>query len=300
MPVGSANGMKLSIISINFKNPQLTLESMETLYGSYKKEFDDNIYEYIVVDNHSEDDSLKLLSQAAKHYHGFHCIENGQNNGFGAGNNFGVTHAKGDYLLFLNNDTQVKGKGISEMVAFLDGHPEAGIVGGELQNFDGTAQASTGKFFSLFPTILFLMGMQRFGVTDRNPKNAAQVDWVKGACLMIRKGLFEKLHGFDENIFMYTEDMELCYRAHKAGARIYFYPTKGILHKDQGSTNRTFAILHIYKNIPYFYTKHMPLWQLLSIRVVLISKATILVILGKITHNQYLSSTYAQALNVLR
>ena len=291
--------MKLSIISINFKNPQLTLESMETLYKSYKKEFDENIYEYIVVDNHSEDNSFKLLSQAVKKYHGFHCIESGQNNGFGAGNNLGVTYAKGTYLLFLNNDTQIKGKGISDMVTFLDEHKEAEVVGGELQNFDGTAQASTGKFFSLFPTILFLVGMQRLGVTDRNPKNVSEVDWVKGACLMIRKALFEKLHGFDQHIFMYTEDMELCYRAKKIGAKVYFYPTDGILHKDHGSSNRTFAIVNIYRNILYFYTKHMPRWQLVFVRMVLISKATILVILGKIIHNQYLSSTYAQALNIL-
>lgn len=292
--------MKLSIISLNFRKPQLTLESMQTLYDTYKEQFEDSLFEYIIVDNHSEDDSAKILSDAVKKYSGFHFVENPKNNGFGAGNNLGVTHAKGEYLLFLNNDTQIKGDGIMRMVEFLDSHKDAGIVGGELKNFDGTPQASVGAFFTLFPTLLLLLGMQRFGIIDKNPTHISQVDWVKGACLLIRGGLFEKLHGFDENIFMYTEDMELCYRARKSGVAIYFYPTEGILHKDQGSSNRTFAILNIYKNIPYFYRKHMPNWQLSVVKLLLISKATILLILGKITRNQYLTSTYEQALNVLR
>lgn len=292
--------MKLSIVSLNFKKPQLTLTSMESLYSSYKKQFEEKEFEYIIVDNHSEDDSAKILSQAVKKYQGFSLIESPENNGFGAGNNVGSKHAKGEYLLFLNNDTEIHGDGISQMVEFLDKHPEVGIVGGELKNFDGTPQSSVGKFFRLIPVLLLLLGMQRFGVTDKNPATISEVEWVKGALLMIRKDLFEKLHGFDEKIFMYTEDMELCYRASKLGVKIYFYPTDGILHKDQGSSNRTFAIVNIYKGILYFYKKHMPVWQVGIIRSLMICKATILVIAGKIVHNTYLSSTYAQALTVLR
>jgi len=273
---------------------------MESLYKTYKKQFDTSAFEYIIVDNHSEDDSTKILSQEVKKYSNFHFVENPKNNGFGAGNNYGVKKASGKYLLFLNNDTQIQGKGIADMVDFLDEHPEAGIVGGELKNFDGSSQSSVGKFFTLFPTMLLLLGMQRFGITDKNPKKIARVDWVKGALLMIRRDLFDKLKGFDENIFMYTEDMELCFRARNIGSQIYFYPTDGIFHKDQGSSSRTFAILNIYKNIPYFYKKHMPVWQLYIVRFFLFAKATILLILGKITHNQYLTSTYAQAIKVLR
>jgi len=273
---------------------------MKTLDEMYHEQFEENVFEYIIVDNHSEDDSTKMLSQAVKKYKNFRFVESPQNNGFGAGNNLGAQQAKGEYILFLNNDTELKGNGILQMVSFLDDHKDVGIVGGELKNFDGTPQPSVGNFFTLWPTLLLLLGMQRFGVTDKNSFMVQQVDWVKGACLMIRKNLFERLQGFDENIFMYTEDMELCYRATKLGAKIYFYPTEGIFHKDQGSSNRTFAILNIYKNIPYFYKKHMPRWQLRIVKGMLFSKATILLILGKITHNQYLSSTYAQALNVLR
>src|SRR5262249_16021831 len=128
--------MKLSIISLNFKKRQLTLKSMETLYTTYKEQFANNVFEYTIIDNHSEDDSAKILYQAVKKYKNFHSIRNPKNNGFGAGNNLGASHAKGDYVLFLNNDTQIQGNGILQMVSFLDNHPEAGIVGGELRNFD--------------------------------------------------------------------------------------------------------------------------------------------------------------------
>lgn len=273
---------------------------MDSLHETYKKDFENKEYEYILVDNFSEDDSVKILSSEIKKYSGFHLFENPSNNGFGAGNNYGAKHAKGEYILFLNNDTQIKGNGISKMVEYLNSHPNVGIVGGELKNLDGSSQSSVGTFFTLFPTILLLLGMQRLGVTDQNPKKVQEVDWVKGALLMIRKELFEKVDGFDEKIFMYTEDMELCYRVKKLGFPIVFIPTDGILHHDQGSSNRTFAILNIYKNIPYFYKKHMPKWQLSVVKKLLISKATILVIVGKIINNTYLTSTYEQAIKILR
>ncbi len=117
---------------------------------------------------------------------------------------------------------------------------------------------------------------------------------------MIRKEVFDKLGGFDEKIFMYTEDMELCYRAHLAGYQIYFYPGMDIRHKDQGSSNRTFAIVNIYKNLQYFYKKHRPLWENILIKFVLKTKAIALLALGKLLHNSYLTNTYEQALATTR
>lgn len=273
---------------------------MQTLFDMHTNEFEKREFEYIVVDNDSQDDSADILSKEVKKYPGFHFIQNPKNNGFGAGNNLGVSYAKGEYILFLNNDTQIHGKGILEMVSFLETHLDVGIVGGELKNFDKSPQSSVGKFYTLWQVLLLLLGMQRFGLTDQNPTHPSQVAWVKGALMMVRKKLFEKIDGFDEKIFMYTEDMELCYRASKTGARIYFYPTDGILHKDQGSSNRTFAIVHIFSGILYFYKKHKTPLEYAIVRLLLQTKATILLILGKITRNTYLTSTYAQALDTIR
>jgi GT2 family glycosyltransferase len=292
--------MKLSIISLNFRKPDLTIVSLQSLYTAYKKQFEENEFEYIVVDNHSEDNSAEILRKEVKQYPNFHFVENPENNGFGAGNNLGAKMAKGKYLLFLNNDTKIEGSGIEDMVAYAATHPEIALLGGELRNFDGTTQPSIGKFYTLFPLVLLLLGMQRFGVIDNNPLEVQQVDWVKGALLLITKELFEKLHGFDENIFMYTEDMELCFRARKLGYASYFYPSQGILHKDQGSTNRTFAIVNIYKNILYFYKKHMPGWEVGVVKLLLQTKAIFLILYGKAFNKPYFVDTYEKAFNVVR
>lgn len=292
--------MKLSIISLNYKKPDLTLISLQSLYHRYQQQFERNEFEYIVVDNHSEDSSADILKKEVKKYPNFHFVENPQNNGFGAGNNLGAQVAKGEYLLFLNNDTKIEGSGIADMVTYVSAHPEVALLGGELRNFDGSQQPSIGKFYTLLPLILLLLGMQRFGAIDQNPVKVQKVDWVKGALLLIKKTVFEKLHGFDENIFMYTEDMELCFRAKKMGYDSYFYPTEGILHKDQGSSNRTFAIVNIYKNLLYFYKKHMPAWEVGMVKLLLQTKAIFLILYGKAFNKPYFVDTYEKAFNVVR
>lgn len=291
--------MLLSIISLNFRKPNLTIASMQSLYEMYKKEFDTHQFEYIVVDNHSEDTSTKVLSQMVKKYHGFQFVENTENNGFGAGNNLGARKALGKYLLFLNNDTQIKGRDLTDMVSFMEKHTDVGILGGGLKNFDGSEQVSVGQFLTFFPTLLLLLGLERFGL-KKNPKTIRQVDWVKGALLMIRKTLFDKLHGFDENMFMYTEDMELCYRALQKGYKSYFYPISSVFHKDQGSSNRTFAIVNIYTNLLYFSKKHRPKWEYNMVKLLLQTKAIFLILYGKAFNKPYFVETYEKALAVVR
>src|SRR5258708_25728040 len=115
---------------------------------------------------------------------------------------------------------------------------------------------------------------------------------------MIRKDVFDKLGGFDEKIFMYVEDMELCYRANLVGYHTYFYPDIEVLHKEHGSTNRTFAIVHIYQNLLYFYKKHRSPSEYQVVQLMLKTKAHILVFFGTITQNNYLKETYEKPLEV--
>jgi len=293
--------MKLSIVTLNFRKPQLTIACMESLYQIYKHEFEKGEFELIIVDNFSEDDSIISIKKELEKngYKNCQIVENKKNTGFGAGNNLGVSKAKGQYLLFLNNDTVVK-SGISEMLAYIEEHEEVAILGGPLTNFDHSAQSSTGKFYTVVTTFLLLLGLQRFGLIDKNPEEIRRVDWVKGALLMVRKSVFSALSGFDEDIFMYTEDMEFCYRAHLKGYGVYFYPFVSVLHKDQGSTNRTFAIVSIYMGILYFFKKHKPQWEYVFIRVLLKTKARLLFLIGKLYNNTYLIQTYGQALSVSR
>src|SRR5207247_2146405 len=98
----------------------------------------------------------------------------------------------------------------------------------------------------------------------------------KGALFMIKKEVFEKVRKFDEHIWMYTEDMELCYRIHQGGLKCVFFPEITVKHKHQGSTNRTFAIVNIYRNMPYFYKKHKSFLEYLYVRSLLRLKAMML------------------------
>ena len=293
--------MLVSIVTLNYKKKDLTIACISSLWEQYASEFQNNKMEVIIVDNDSQDDSVEAIRREIKEkkFENIRIIANSSNAGFGAGCNLGAEKSSGDFILFLNNDTVVKDKGIYKMAEYCKEHPEVAILGGQLRNFDGSLQASVGKFYTLKYAFLLLIGGQRYGLLDRSPKTIQKVDWVKGGLLMIRRDVFEHLNGFDEKIFMYTEDMELCYRAHLAGKQIYFYPDVMVLHKEHASTSKTFAIVNIYKNLLYFYKKHRSPAEYSMMKGMMVAKARSLIAIGKATKNHYLVETYEKALEGL-
>lgn len=286
--------MRLSIVVINYNTRDLTLKCIRSLINQYKKQIYDKEFEIIVVDNASKDGSV----QSFKTIKEIILIENKENFGFSKGNNIGAKKASGKYILFLNSDTEVKDKGILGMIDFLEQNPKVGILGGKLLNSDGSIQPSSEKFYSLANLIVVLLGGERAGLIRKNPNSLEKVDAVSGASLMIRRNLFEELKGFDENFFMYMEDMEICYRAEKKGFYTYFFPEIELIHKELGSSNRSFAINQIYKGLLYFYMKHKPYWQYLIVKTFLIAKALVALLIGGITNNSYLKRTYWGALKI--
>jgi len=293
--------MLLSIVTLNYKKPNLTLACIASLFDQFKNKFEDGTIELIIVDNNSADDSVALLREAIKKhsYKNVTLIANKENGGFSKGCNLGASGAKGKYVVFLNNDTISKDTGILAMAEYLEKHAEIGILGGQLRNTDGSRQPSTGKFYTLGNAILFLLGLQKYGLVDKNPNEIRQVDWVKGALFMLRLEVFKSLGGFDENIFMYTEDMEFCYRAKLEGYTVFFYPETSVFHKEQGSANRSFAIIHIYKGLLYFYKKHKSPLEYGIIKMLLQMKAWAAISIGTMTRNAYLVTTYRQAIQSL-
>lgn len=290
--------MLLSIVILNYKKKELTIACIASLWEQFEAEFKSNKMEVIIVDNDSQDDSVEAMRKEVKEkkFENIQVIANTSNAGFGAGCNLGAANAKGEFILFLNNDTLVKDKGIMKMAAYCQSHPHVAILGGQLRNFDGSLQPSVGKFYTMWYALLLLIGGQRFGLLDRSPKTIRKVDWVKGGLMMMRRDVFEQLGGFDERIFMYTEDMELCYRAHLAKKEIYFYPNIVVLHKEHGSTNKTFAIVNIYKNLLFFYKKHRSPIEYHLVKLLMEAKARSLILVGKATGNKYLVETYEKSL----
>lgn len=287
--------MTLSIVVLNYKTKELTISCLTSLFNLFKEELEDNVLEILAVDNASGDGSYEALLELSKNKKGIKVIKSEKNLGFGGGNNLGVKNSKGDFILFLNSDTEVLDKGFLKMTEFLNKNPKVGILGPKLINFDGTDQPSAGNFYGLSNLLIMLLGLEK----RRSPKKIEKVDWISGAAAMVRKKVFERIGRFDEKIFIYAEDMELCFRAKILGFDTYFFPGASVKHVERGSSDRTFAIVNIYKNILYFYKKHKSYLEYVIAKFLLISKAVAVYSLGKILRNRYYVDTYSKAIKAI-
>lgn len=292
--------IKLSIVTLSYNTRDLTLSCLKSVASQYKQEFEKKEFEIIVVDNNSSDGSPSEISRLRQDFGGqanLKLIENKENVGFGRGCNLGAKAAQGKYILFLNSDTEVLDKGFLSMIDFLDKNSNVAILGGKLENDDGSVQRSIGKFYNLFNLLIMLLGLERFGFLRSSPNKIQKVDWVSGACMMVRADIFEKLTGFDEKLFMYMEDMEICFRANKLGFATYFYPNVKVKHNSLGSSNRTFAIINIYRGILHFYSRHKTYLEYLVAKSLLITKAGVLILVGLLTFNPELRGRYQKAIS---
>jgi len=288
--------MKLSIIILSYNTKDLTSQCIQSIIENYRKELENGETEIIVVDNASSDGSQSAISNIKYQISNIKIIENKENVGFAKGCNIGAKKSKGKYILFLNSDTETLDRGFLKMTEFLDANSTIGILGGKLLNPDSSPQPSAGKFYTLFNLFLMLAGIEVFLGIRKSPKTISKVDWVSGGCMMIKKSLFEKLSGFDENFFMYIEDMEMCFRADRLGSATYFYRDVKVVHKALGSSSRDFAIINIYKGILYFYAKHKNYFQYTIAKALLIAKAKISIVIGILTDNSSLIKTYGEAI----
>lgn len=291
----------LSIIIVSFNTKQITKDCIDSALKSLKNA--DLSYEMIIVDNESKDGSVEMLKNLVAKVQNLELIQNKTNVGFGKANNQGVKQARGKYVLLLNSDTVVLNDAILKLFEFYKkNEDEVHFVGGKLLNKDRTSQPSAAHFFSL-PIIfgaLFLKG-DYWGLTRSSPTNLRRVDWVSGACILTKKEHFEKLNGFDENIFIYMEEVDLLYRAKKQGYSTYFYPEAQFIHFGSASSGgKTFPILQVYKGFLFFYRKHRSSSALFWLRFMLKLKATVAVLIGRVTKNAYLTETYEKAYQLVK
>ncbi len=288
--------MLLSIIIINYKTFEVTSECITSVYKLLKKEIPEKI-EVIVVDNGSGKGEVvkfhKLRDKA-----GFKFLSSEKNLGFSGGCNFGAEMAEGQILFFLNSDTQVK-KGVSEMINFLIKNQKVGIIGAKLEKPNGKIEKSAGKFYNLLNLflMLFLSG-EKLGLVRFAPTKVRKVDWVSGGALMIKKNLFQKLEGFDEEYFMYVEDMDLCLRSQKEGLETFYFADSRIIHKEHGSGSRKFAIYNIYRSLLVFYKKNRSSLEYNIARLLLRIKAYLALLLGGLFGKKALAETYREVLKL--
>ena len=186
--------------------------------------------------------------------------------GFGQANNAGARRARAPLILLLNQDTVVREGSLGEFIELMEEHPRCGVAGGLVYDGDDELERSTGSFPTLSSMVLDrllgrlppargLLGQ----LSERHWTGygeARRVDWVTGAYLWIRRELFEELGGFDENIYLYCEDVDLAYRALLAGAECWFFPCAPIVHyRNKAPVPRSRKAMQ-RESLLYFARKH--------------------------------------------
>ena len=288
----------LSIIITSYNTREITRNCLDSILKSLKKSSLN--YEIIVVDNASLDDSVKMLKSLR--INDLRIIENKKNLGFGKANNQAVELASSDYILFLNSDILVLDSAIKELYKFYKQNENMiNFLGGKLLNKDMSQQASCGPFYTL-PIVfaaLFLRG-DYYSLTRYSPNKLKEVDWISGACILTKKQYLQSINGFDENIFMYMDEIDLLYRAKMKNYRVFFYPNARFIHLGSASSGeRKYPILQVFKGLIYFYKKHYSAPKLILLKIMLKLKARVGLTLGNLFNNAYLKETYGKALKLV-
>jgi hypothetical protein len=313
----------LSIIIISFNTEKLTIDCINSIFKDKSLSFnlnktnDNDLIptEIIVVDNNSHDDSVKSLKKLFKSTSGGKLIENKENSGFGKANNQALKIAKGNYILFLNSDTLILHSAISQSLIWLSSHPEASTCTAQLLNKDKSIQASGGYFPTILNTLTWCLGLDdlpfvnkiikpihphtpQFYTHDNFYLYDHQQDWVTGAFMLIRKSSLNKIGGFDENYFMYGEEVELSYRIknNNKNNQVWYLVGPQIIHLGGASAiSRLDPILNEYLGILSFFKKHKNRIQYQIVKFLIkanaILRGSIFLILGK----KNTSSIYFQA-----
>jgi N-acetylglucosaminyl-diphospho-decaprenol L-rhamnosyltransferase len=228
--------MKLSVITVTYNNE----ETIDDYLNSVIRKLPEKS-ELIVVDSGSTDKTVERLrdkKQDAKDKD-IRIIESEENIGYGAGNNLGAKKAQGEYLFFLNPDTKVLDDSLKKLIEFADLVVGWGIIAPRLSEDSQKVQPSVRNLPTLSGVFKEYFLGQKNKYEPYYPKGGDPVfvESVLGAAMLIKKGLFEKIGGFDEKYFMYFEDLDLCRKVQRAGLTIIYYPKAEILHKVGGSIN---------------------------------------------------------------
>lgn len=246
---------KVSIIIVNFKTLQLTINCIESIIDTIQS----ISYEIIVVDNASNDNSVEYIRQK---YPEIRVVENEENFGFGKANNLGFTFAKGEFLFLLNSDTKVEEDPFPKIFNFMETHKDLsiGIIGTFLIDQQGKYVKSGGAFYSACKYLKLALFRYAYIPTMEevdSSKEFVLVDYVIGADMFMAKKTFEKVNGFDEKIFMYFEDVELCKRIQSIGFQSYVLKAGKIVHYVKSSSSSQFARVYNTASLMYCLQKEM-------------------------------------------
>jgi GT2 family glycosyltransferase len=222
----------LSVIIVNWNTRQLVLDCLDSLIDATRT----LAVEVFVVDNNSSDGSVAAIRET----HPWVTVTvNASNLGFARANNVALRQMKGTYAVLLNSDTIVTKGALEMMFQFMEQHPVAGMCGPQLLNADGSRQKSIGIFPTIFAELVSarLARLVRPGYDARpggyrqaDPIGPTAVDFIMGACMVVRKKALDEVGMFDEDYFFYYEEIDWCFRMKKAGWPVYHVPASRVYH----------------------------------------------------------------------
>lgn len=221
-------------------------------------------HEILVVDNASADDTVTRIRAS---WPGVRLIASPSNLGFAAANNRGIRESSSELVLLLNPDTSVPRGAIDRLVAHLDARPDVAIVGPRIVDGEGRAELSFGSMITPLTELkqkVLVVGNDRgvrpiVSMVDRMTRRTRAVDWVSGACLLIRRADLEAAGLLDERFFLYTEDVDLCASVRRRGRTVLFAADVEIQHLRGRSAGATTAAAYRRSQLA-FYAKHHPAW----------------------------------------
>lgn len=254
------NRLKLSVIILTWNSKEFLCACLSSLYASLQI----SDYEIIVVDNGSQDGTAETIRQD---FPEINLIKNNSNRGVAPARNQALQVARGEFLLFLDVDTVVGNSAVETLIQFLEDNPAVGLVAPKLVYPNGQLQYSCRKFPTVWTKVLRRIPQklaERF-LSDElyegwNYDSVREVDYVIGACQLIRRKVFEEVGYLDDRMFYGPEDVDYCLRLRMVGWKVTYNPKATIIHKEQRVTkSRFFSIVtwrHLLALIRYFNKHH--------------------------------------------
>ena len=245
--------MILSVIIVSYNSSsflELCLHSVAKAISQLEIES-----EVIVVDNSSSDDSCEVLNNK---FPFVKLIQNDENIGFSKANNLGVSKAKGKYICILNPDTVLQENTFDEILKFYKSNIKVGFVGCQMIDGNGMFLKESKRVIpSIFSSFMKVLGISKFYYSALDKDKRGYIDILAGAFMFVEKTIYDSVKGFDEDYFMYGEDIDLSYKVLKKGYSNYYLGDVKIIHFKGESTDKNSVYINRFYNAMYiFYTKH--------------------------------------------
>ena len=254
----------VSVLIVSYNVREYIAHAIDSII---KSDADD--FEIIIIDNNSFDNTVPYLKERYSHLRQIKIIKNTKNIGFGKAVNQAAKIANGKNYLILNPDTIIQEETISILHDYLEQNPNVGMVGPKILNADGTLQLACKRSFPTLNVALpKLLGLSRlfpnskwagkYNLTFLDEDQISSVDAISGSCMFIRSFLFHELKGFDEQFFMFGEDLDLCSRIWKNNYEVHYVPNTQIIHY-QGESVKSApfdSINAFYNAMILFVDKH--------------------------------------------